>query len=153
MKHFLFFISTIFYLNVFSQQIKSVQSIKPNEKTRQQLLQKMEEFTEAWGRSDTTALRKLLANDYRHSDIWGKLLHKQDWLMYAATPRAISNLVTSDIEMLLYNKKIAVVTGRMSYHFDEEKVLQEIRFTQMWVNNNGQWKRTTFQATLIDKSK
>ena len=41
----------------------------------------------------------------------------------------------------------------MSYKFGEEKLIQEIRFTQVWSNDAGQWKRTTFQATLIDKSK
>lgn len=153
MKGLFFFSLTIFYLNVFSQQKTIIQPIKPNEIIRQELLQKIQHFTEAWGKSDTVALGKLLAYEYQHSDIWGKILHRQDWLTYAAKPRKISDIVTNDVEILLYNVNIAVITGKMNYKFGEEKATQEIRFTQIWSNNDGQWKRTTFQATLIDKSK
>ena len=153
MKGLFYFILTIFCLNVYSQQKASTQPKKPTEIIRQEILQKIQYFTEAWGKSDTVVLGRLLADEYRHSDIWGKILHRQDWLTYAATPRKISDIVANDIEIILYNDNIAVVTGKMSYKFGEEKVTQEIRFTQIWSNNDGQWKRTTFQATLIDKSK
>ena len=152
MKGVFFLILTRFYLNVFSQKTNG-QPIKPNEQIQQELLQKIQVFTEAWGKSDTVTLSKLLANEYRHSDTWGKILHRQDWLTFAAVPRKISDLAINDVEILLYNENIAVISGKMSYQFGEEKVTQEIRFTQIWSNNDGQWKRTTFQATLIDKSK
>jgi hypothetical protein len=153
MKGIFFFILTIVGLNVFSQQKINTQPIKPNEKIRQVLLQKIQHFTEAWAKSDTVYLAKLLANEYRHTDIWGKILQRQAWLTYASTPRKISDIVSNDVEILQYNDNIAIITGKMSYLFGEEKQTQEIRFTQVWSNNEGQWKRTTFQATLIDKSK
>lgn len=53
--------------------------------------------------------------------------------------------------MHLYNNNIAVVTGKMSYQFGEEK--SNSGFIQIWSSNDAQWKRTTFQATLINKSK
>ena len=153
MRSLLFVILTMLCLNVFSQQGISVQPIKADESIQQELLQKTQRFTEAWGKSDTATLRKLLAAEYRHSDIWGKIQHKEDWLSYAATPRKISDIVSSDVEMLLYNNNIAVITGKMSYRFGEEKLTQEIRFTQLWTTSEGEWKRAAFQATLIDKSK
>ena len=149
----MFLILTMLYSNVFSQQSISVQPIKPGESIQQELLQKIQRFTEAWGKSDTATLRKLLAAEYRHSDIWGKIQHKEDWLSYAATPRKISDIVSSDVEMLLYNNNIAVITGKISYLFGEEKLTQEIRFTQLWTTSEGEWKRAAFQATLIDKSR
>ena len=153
MKGVLVFILTIFCLNVFSQQKINAQPIKPTQQTRQELLQKIQDFTEAWAKSDTVFLSKLLANEYQHTDIWGKILRKQEWLTYAITPRKISDIVSNDVEILQYYDNIAIITGKMSYKFGEEKLTQEIRFTQVWSNNAGQWKRTTFQATLIDKSK
>ena len=153
MKGLFFAILTIFCLNVFSQERTSFQPLKPGEKTRQELLQKIKDFTEAWGKSDTVTLSKLLANEYQHSDIWGKILHRQDWLTYAAMPRKISGIVSNDVEILLYDEKIAVITGKMSYQFGEENLNQEIRFTQVWTLSEGQWRRATFQATSIDKSK
>jgi hypothetical protein len=153
MKGVSFFILMIFCLNVFSQQKIGNQPIKPTEQIRQELLQKVQDFTEAWAKSDTASLSKLLANEYRHTDIWGKILHRQDWLTYATMPRKISDIVSNDVEILQYNDNVAIITGKMSYQFGEEKQTQEIRFTQIWSNNAGHWKRTTFQATLIDKSK
>ena len=153
MKGIFSFILMIFCLNVFSQQKTEAQPIKPNEQVQQELVQKIEGFTEAWAKSDTVSLAKLLANEYRHTDIWGKILHRQEWLTYAATPRKISDIAINDVEIFQYNDNIAIITGKMSYQFGEEKVTQEIRFTQVWSNNAGQWKRVTFQATLIDKSK
>ncbi|HYK46797.1 MAG TPA: nuclear transport factor 2 family protein [Parafilimonas sp.] len=153
MKPLLFLVLTMLYLNAFSQQSISVQPIKPDESIQQALLQKTQRFTEAWGKSDTGTLSKLLAAEYRHSDIWGKIQHKEDWLAYAAAPRKISDIVSSDVEILLYNNNTAVITGKMSYLFGEEKIMQEIRFTQLWTISEAEWKRTAFQATLIDKSK
>ena len=153
MKGLLFFMLTIFCLHVFSQQKTSVEPTKPGEMIRQEILQKIKVFSEAWGKSDTVTLGKLLATEYQHSDIWGKLLHRQDWLIYAAAARNISDMVIADEEILLYNNNIAVVTGKMSYLVGENKVSQQIRFTQIWSCNALQWKRTAFQATLIDRSK
>lgn len=153
MKGLFAFILTIAHLNGFAQQKANFLPIKPNEKVRQELLHKIQSFTEAWANSDTAYLGKLLANEYRHSDIWGKILHRQDWLIYAAAPRKISEIVANDIEMLIYDDHMVIITGKMSYNFGEEKITQEIRFTQIWSNNDGKWKRVTFQATLIDKTK
>ena len=132
MKSLLFFILTIYYLNVFSQQPISAQRIKPAERIRQELLQKLQGFTEAWGKSDTATLSKLLTGEYRHTDIWGKILHKEDWLTYADTTRKISDIISSDAEIVLYSNNIAVITGKMSYLFGEEKLTREIRFPQVW---------------------
>ena len=147
MKGLFGFILTIVCLNLFAQQKGNVQPRKPSEKVRQELLHKIQSFTEAWAESDTASLGKLLADEYRHSDIWGKILHRQDWLSYASAKRKISEIVTNDVEILIYDDHMAVITGKMSYKFGEEKMIQEIRFTQIWLNSVGHWKRTTFQAT------
>jgi hypothetical protein len=124
--------------------------VTPSGVIRQQLLQKIQDFTQAWSVSDTLVLRTLLGDEYQHTDIWGKILHKKDWLTYAATPRKIDNIVMSEVNVLLYLDKIAVITGKMSYTYGEQKAMQEIRFTQNWSDDEGKWKRTNFQATLID---
>ena len=153
MKGSFVFMLTIVYLSFFVQQKANGQPVKPGEKVRQELLYKVQDFTESWAKSDTVFLARLLANEYRHTDIWGKILHRQDWLAYAAAPRQISEIVSSDVEILIYYEHIAIITGKMSYKFGEQKLLQELRFTQVWSDSDGQWKRTAFQATLIDKTK
>ena len=153
MKGLFAFILTIACVNVFAQQKANSQPTQPTESVRQELLHKIQYFTTSWAASDTVALNKLLADEYQHTDIFGKMLHKQDWLVYAASPRQISEIVSDDIEIFIYDDHLALITGKMSYNFSAEKIPQELRFTQAWSNSDGQWKRTTFQATLIDKSK
>jgi Domain of unknown function (DUF4440) len=152
MKSLSVFILTIFSF-YFPQQKINAQSTRPTEQIRQELLQKIQDFTEAWAKSDTVFLSRLLANEYKHTDIWGKILHRQEWLTYAITPRIISDIVSNEVEILQYSDNLAIITGKMSYKFGVDKQTQEIRFTQIWSKNAGQWKRITFQATLIDKSK
>lgn len=147
------FVLMITCSNILSQKTITAYPVTPDKNLRNELLQNIQSFTEAWGNSDTAFLSKLLAKEYRHTDIWGKILQREDWLTYAAIPRKISNIVTTDAEILLYNNNLASVTGKMAYQYGDEKLTQEIRFTQLWSRNNGLWKRTTFQATLIDKSK
>lgn len=153
MKVLFAFFLTVVCLNVFAQQLSNSQPKQPTELVRQELLHNIQRFTNSWAQSDTATLAKLLADEYRHTDIWGKILHKQDWLVYAATPRQISDIATDDVETFIYYEHLAVVTGKMSYAFGEQKLAQELRFTQVWSNSDGHWKRTTFQATLIDKTK
>lgn len=153
MKVFFLVILTIGYLNVFSQQKVHVRAKDPNDATHQKLLQEIRNLTEAWGKSDTVVLSKMLAKEYQHSDVFGKIQNRQEWLTFAAAPRKISDLIINDIEVLLYNNNIALITGKMSYLFGDQKAPQEIRFTQVWTINYGKWKRSAFHATLINKTK
>ncbi len=122
---------------------------KPSEKLKKILVQTMYNFSNAWAKSDTATLTKLLAPEYRHTDIFGKIQHKKEWLNFAAGNRDVADLKISDIEVLIYSPDIATITGSMNYLFGQEKIKQELRFTQLLRNYGGQWKRIIFQATLI----
>ena len=128
-----------------AQHLDYTQPTKPTEAVRQQLIAKMQEFTQAWTRSDTASLSALLAEEYRHSDVVGKIQHRQEWLEFAATPRReLSDIKIDDVEIILYGN-IAVITGRMPTF--------TLRFTQLWINRDGHWKRAAFQGTNIEQSK
>src|SRR5215203_6527370 len=100
MKAFVTLILIICCFTAFCQQRINGIPIKPNEIVRQELLNKIQDFSVAWGKSDTIGLGKLLASEYRHSDVWGKILHRQDWLVYAAMPRKVDQINTADVEIL-----------------------------------------------------
>ena len=51
--------------------------------------------------SDTATLSKLLAPEYRHSDVFGEIQHRNEWLIFAQQ-RAIANLEINDLEILMY---------------------------------------------------
>ena len=124
-------------------------STMPDEKLRHELLSKLQEFSEAWAKSDTLLLDKLLAAEYKHTDIQAKIFNRKQWLEYAAKPRIISDIKMDSIETLWYGK-IAVVTGRINFKSGELKQNIEMRCTQIWTSQEGSWKRLVFQGTLVN---
>lgn len=67
-----------FFLPSFAQKNPTIQATKPSETVRQEIIQVMQHSILAWGVSDTLTLSKLLATEYRHSDIYGKILARQE---------------------------------------------------------------------------
>ena len=149
MKYFLFILFIGIRITGFTQSRVNFAADIPSDKLKKILIETIYNFSNAWGKSDTAMLNKFLAPEYRHSDIFGKLQHKKEWLTFAAIKREVADLKISDIEILIYSRNMAAVTGRMNYLFGAEKIEQQLRFTQILRNYNGQWKRIIFQATLI----
>ena len=149
MKYYLIFFITITHYTSVAQKTKMVAPAKPSSALEKKLIQEMYASSNAWGRSDTATISKLLAAEYRHSDVFGEIQHRNEWLIFAAKKREMANLEINDIEILIYYNNIAVATGKMTYLFGKEKIKQDLRFTQIFRNYNGQWKRIAFQGTYI----
>jgi hypothetical protein len=149
MKYYLIFLITL------TQYTSSAQiaPTKPSRALEKILVQDLYDLTNAWGTGDTATLSKLLAPEYRHSDVFGEIQHRNDWLILAAKKKDLANLEIHDIEILMYSENMAVITGAMTYLFGPEKVKQDLRFTQIFGNYNGQWKRIAFQGTYIKNVK
>ena len=127
--------------------------VKPSAELEKILFQQMYKFTDAWGMSDTATLSKLLASEYRHSDVFGEIQHRNEWLNFASKKREIANLEIKDVEILMYYESIAVITGNMTYLFGTDKIKQDLHFTQIFGNYDGNWKRTAFQGTYVKTGK
>jgi hypothetical protein len=153
MKYYLILFTTVIHYASVAQSTKIIAPIKPSSALEKILVQEMYDFSNAWGTSDTATLSKLLAPEYRHSDVFGEIQHRNEWLIFAAKKRTMADLEINDIEILMYYDNMAVVTGKMTYLFGTEKIRQDLRFTQIFGNYNGQWKRTAFQATYIKNVK
>ena len=153
MKYYLILFITLTHYTGVAQSTQINTPAKPSGALEKILIQEMYDFSNAWGMSDTATLSKLLAPEYRHSDVFGEIQHRNEWLVFAAKKREMTNLEMNDIEILMYSDNMAVITGKMSYLFGTEKIKQDLRFTQIFGNYNGQWKRTAFQATYIKNVK
>ena len=149
MKYCLVLFITLAHYTGVAQSTKITAPAKPSPSLEKILIREMYDFSTAWGMSDTARLSHLLAPEYRHSDVFGEIQHRNEWLAFAANKREISKLEINDIEILMYDVNMAVITGKMSYLFGAEKMKQDLRFTQIFGNYNGQWKRTAFQGTYI----
>jgi len=153
MKYYLIFFITLTHYAGVAQLTPIIAPAKPSTVLEKILIREMYEFSNAWGMSDTSALGKLLAPEYRHSDVFGEIQHRDEWLIFAAKKREMANLEINDIEILMYGDNMAVITGKMSYLFGTEKIKQDLRFTQIFGNYNGQWRRISFQGTYIKNVK
>ena len=70
--------------------------------------------------------------------IWWAYKNRDEWLILAAKKKDLYNLEINGIEILMYNDNMAVITGKMTYLFGTEKIKQDLRFTQIFGNYNGQ---------------
>ena len=107
------------------------------------------QFGTAWAHSDTAVLDKLLAPDYIHTDIYGAVQHRTEWLKYAGQPRALE-IEFEDVDVRVFGD-VAIVTGGNTIWNpkDGKEKANRIRFTQVWQRNKGGWQRLAFQATPI----
>ena len=149
MKHILIILLLLNFTAGYSQAAKRLTPQKPSDALEKILIKKIYEFTNAWASSDTVVLNSLLAPEYRHSDVFGALQHRKDWLMFAAAKREVIDIELSNLETLIYDKTLAVITGKISYLFGPQKLNQVLRFTQLWRNDSNHWRRVSFQGTYI----
>ena len=120
----------------------------------------VEEFGQAFARADADALDAFLAEDYVHTNSGGGILDKRTWLSWIQTRREelatgrliIESYVNADVEVRIFGDA-AVVTGRnttQGYRDDRPFTIQ-IRFTHVWVFEQGRWRRAAFHDTHITR--
>lgn len=118
-----------------------------------ELAQTIEKFNQAFMQADVKVLDTLLTEQYLHTNSGSKAFNKASWLKWIKGRQAsvkagklkYDSYQTEDLEMVLY-QDAAVVTGRnIAKGKDADKAFSvDIRFTHLWVKQDGQWKRASF---------
>ena len=114
-------------------------------------------FGEAWAAGDGATLDSLLSATYTHSDIFGDIQDRAEWLAYAggragrASRIAFSNVQTRIVGDAAVVTGLNTVTGGGARTADDRQDL-ELRFTQLWIWRDGRWLREAFQATPVQAS-
>jgi ketosteroid isomerase-like protein len=111
------------------------------------LLECVRAFGEAWASRDVAQLESMLAPQYVHTDFQGRVLRRDEWLAYAATQTQGSTIMFRDLEAVEYGG-IGLVTGTNDIAGGSVGV-HSIRFTQVWIDTDGEWRRVAFQATPV----
>jgi Domain of unknown function (DUF4440) len=121
-----------------------------------------QQFGQAWLLGDTQTLDHLLAREYTHTDVTGKVLHKAEWLADAANLqkwlRAPGGTRTpsidfQDVELNLVGAVVVVTGENVIRSANPKNPPIKLRFTQVWVKEGREWKRRFFQATSIEEAK
>src|SRR5438105_907095 len=109
MKYFLIILFVVIQIAGRTQTRQTPQ--RPSSKVEKTLIQNLYNFTNAWARSDTATLTKLLAPEYRHTDIFGKIQQKKEWLDFASGKRDVADLKISDVDIIMYSDNLTAITG------------------------------------------
>ena len=123
----------------------------------------VERFGRAFVKADVKALSELLAKDYVHvNGNSGKVLSKNDWLKWIATrppllksrQLVIEKYEISDLEVRLFGGS-AIVTGlvRSIGKRNGADFETSIRFTNVWVIEDGALKRAAFHDSAVPPPK
>ncbi|MFP5369434.1 MAG: nuclear transport factor 2 family protein [Actinomycetes bacterium] len=104
---------------------------------------------DAWARSDVATLEGLIASDYHHVDVYGRVFDRAAWLAYAASPRSPGQLRTVDEEAAVIGGAAVVTSTLLLPGLAEAPV---VRLTQVWRRTADGWRRSWYQATRVEHS-
>ncbi len=125
------------------------------------LLSLVRDFGNAWLKGDVATLDRLLAVEYMHTDVTGKVLHRTDWLADAANVQKWARPVTAqgepsiefeDMQVSFLGETAVITGGNLIRSANPQQPALRLRFTQVWVRERGEWKRRFFQATPVVKA-
>jgi hypothetical protein len=100
----------------------------------------------------------MLASEYTHTDVTGRVLHRAEWLADAGNARswqrapegnATPSIAFDDMTIEI-SGAVAVITGSNTIRSADPRAEPiRLRFTQVLILEGGEWKRRFFQATPI----
>ena len=137
------------FLITFTVCILASWALAADSSDEQQLRSLVQQFGEAWAHSDVAVLDKLLAPEYIHTDLAGKVQRRAYWLKLAGHPRSLE-IEVEDLEIHIFGN-VALITGDNTIWSpkDGKEKASRIRFTQLWEHNKSGWQRRAFQATNV----
>jgi hypothetical protein len=110
------------------------------------------EFDDAELHADTKKLQKLLAEDFQGIGPKGFVLNKEQWINRHKQFK-YEKLDTSEMNIRLY-RDTAIVSNiqKNKATFNNEPVNLTVRVSQVWLNENGQWKLASIQFSPMAES-
>ena len=109
----------------------------------------------AWNQAEVThdaqALSTLLAETFDFTDDDGRFMNKSQWLAHIRNGMDhYDQLSSSGMSVHLYGN-VAVATGMYQYKITEKGkgVMRSGRFTDIWIQQNANWRCVASQATLM----
>jgi hypothetical protein len=93
-------------------------------------------------------LRKLLDADYYSINADGSTDDAKsiDYSKLAAFH--LTRVETSDFKLRHLGNDVAIING-ISRYFSGDKLIAQVRHTQVWVNRAGEWKFASWQGTML----
>ncbi|WP_299109854.1 nuclear transport factor 2 family protein [uncultured Tenacibaculum sp.] len=151
------FLATI--IIVFLSSCNNVDRTNKNiELTKETLLETITQFNTAFQKGDVAILKTMITDNYIHTNGSSQPIKKEDWLGYLSKRQ--KQIATGNIEVLAYKMdevqieffgSTAIVSAKITTTNKEnnEVTTKEYRVTNVWVLQNGNWKRAGFHDGKI----
>ncbi len=118
----------------------------------------LDKFNESFKECDLETLNAMVADNYVHTNGNSKSIGKADWFNYLESRK--KDLESGNLEVLEYKMdetaiefydNLAIVTAKISVENKKQDTVQnnEYRVTNIWVKENGIWKRAGFHDGKI----
>jgi ketosteroid isomerase-like protein len=117
----------------------------------QELIQIQQRLINAWVNHERETINQLLADDWTVTDPAGRHLTKIEVLAELDSgERKLESGTIDDVKVRLYGDT-AVITGRTiaAGSYQGTSVSVKLRFTDVFVKQNGNWRAVASHATLI----
>jgi ketosteroid isomerase-like protein len=119
-------------------------------------------FGRAFEKADVAFLETRLTNDYIHvNGRSGSVLNRDEWLKWLSSRQAelksgelsITSYSVEDLKVQVYGEA-AVATGivRSSGQWGGTEFTSQVRFTNLWVMQGGEWRRAAFHDSPLPES-
>ena len=133
-------------------------NIVPNKSKKEALLTSIEKFNTAFKEGDIDVLESMITQNYLHTNGNSKVIRKKDWLGYLN--KRSQDIGSGKLEVIKYNmdetaiefhRNTAIVTGKVSVSTlaDGQTQSSQFRVTNIWVLEDGNWKRAGFHDGKI----
>ena len=117
-------------------------------------------FNDAFARGNAEEIAGMITDDYRHTNGTAAAIDRASWLSYINQRQKLlegGELIVHDYAIeelgISIHGRSAIVTGRIIVDQSRqgERSEQEYRITNVWVIENGTWKRAGFHDGKIDR--
>ena len=122
------------------------------------LLTRIEQFNTAFETGDVKTLESMITDKYVHTNSSAKAIGRDQWVDYLQRRKKdldsgdliVGNYALEETEVEIYGD-MAILTGKISFSSERsgEQKENEIRITNVWVKEDGAWKRAGFHDTRI----
>lgn len=146
----IFFFGLIILLTVSCTQPPSEQLIR----------ERISEFDLAYKTGDVSSLDQMISKDYLHTNPSGSIVSRENWLNWNTSrgeaiqsgELIVNTYETSELDIRIRNATTVVVSGvNTSTGINKGEPFEtKVRFTHLWVLEDGTWKRAVFHDSYLD---
>jgi ketosteroid isomerase-like protein len=108
----------------------------------------------AWVEGDREFIDSVLGDDWRVTDLTGRVLTKEEVLSeaFGSNDRQVASMTIDDIQVRPFGDW-AIVTGRTKAagEYQGQMIEVTLRFTDVFVMRQGRWQAVSSQATMIQE--